>query len=1493
MNSATPILSRIAVGLAAAISLPAAATAQQLWSIEEVTAQPLSRIVINGMAVSAAAAGNPTTAAAEVRVEFDYLRLGMGYLELPLPDGSMIAAENAVFEDRGGGNLMWTGEVPGAGYESVLFTVQDGYLVGWFGEPGGPKYVVYAGPDGSGSLAVEVGPAGDWCAAGTEPAGDLVRDVAAAANSQGSVAAQSSDDRLNILTLYTTGTERFWRVIGGPAMGVQQLADYLNMALRNGAIKETANLIPVRWDPKHANHPRTQGFHFRRGKYYESAWHYEFGGDSEVETYRRRHMPDLVHFIPDVGFGSIAGAATVRRSLDPYVLTGWSLPFPGTFAHEIGHNLGGNHEPATFGDRFEEVQSWEHGWHGWPYSFGHTDLTSCAKREGHGDQVFCPMTIMSYGQDLRDDPDRYGSKEPFYSSVRHKPNGWTIGVAGTSEVERAFHETVSVAAISGEEPWRSEQHPRRVTGVRWTGHDTVRVTWSEDWRSQDGGQVRLELAEGAYDVYRWLWDYGSNRDDPPLYEGSDANVTPLVRADGSQVGVEVSGLRPGGGYRLAVRGPERADLATQTNVAPLPSDIFHLKPRGRVSDSPAAASQIDARVTGPDSVRLYWRDNSGVETGYEVWYRKWSGEKPGEIWSRFGEPLPARTRYVDVEGLAVEEGIQVTEGYHDSRKRTWVPGQTAKIGRYSFVIVAYNDKGWNASETFHLEFMPERYPEPTAPGENTDCYVRTTGIGLDGYQVDACLETSDGSRRRAWDYQLEADQSGLLYFFDRDDAEILVKVLDGCAINGHRWVFVAPVTTLPFRVQIAERGPYIANRRQTWYYDSERRPQEQIHDRAGNPKDRTARTVSDTTAFPCTTAEIAAAKAAASGSESESGFGPADLPPAVTSPVWLSAGSSTDCEPNGTALTLLSGYRVSMCYETEDGETGEARDWGLESNRMGLLYFSDRDLVDVLIKVQDNCAANGNVSVFVAPATEAAFNLHVESPDGQVWTHTNRLGQTADSVSDISAFPCAGAPPVSVSFATSRYEVSEGETVRIAVRLSEDPGRDLAIPLVLTHLGGATDADYSDVPDWVTFSNGVTTREFEFAATSDSDVDDGEFVVVGIERLPLGVSGGGQTTVAIRDAPPMASFAVEGVDCGLELCRAVTDQVVRFVDRSSGAIQSWRWDFGDGVGATYTATADHEWLEPGFYDVKLRVSDGVRESETSRTFLVEASDPAGTCEPDHETLCLGDSRYRVRARWRTGGDAEGQASVAHAGTNDSGLFWFFDRENWEMLIKVLDGCAVNGNVWVFGASTTDLGYTISVTDTVTGAVKVYRNQPGKPAPAITDSRAFPASCSANAGAAATAFATSVDPVSAAPPSGSPSRLESLDSATRVGQPSHGACVDAPWALCPQDGRYEVVVWWQSTPGGEYNLAQRAPARTRDSGLYSFFDPNNWEMLIKVLDGCAVNGQHWVYAASATDLGFQIRVTDTETHARWLYTKQPGKPAEAVTDSEAFPDACRR
>ena len=80
---------------------------------------------------------------------------------------------------------------------------------------------------------------------------------------------------------------------------------------------------------------------------------------------------------------------------------------------------------------------------------------------------------------------------------------------------------------------------------------------------------------------------------------------------------------------------------------------------------------------------------------------------------------------------------------------------------------------------------------------------------------------------------------------------------------------------------------------------------------------------------------------------------------------------------------------------------------GLDSSQSALLYFFDRTNVEVLIKVLDGCGANGHRWVFVAPVADLAFNLQVESPTGEGWTHTNRLGQTADTAADASAFRCA------------------------------------------------------------------------------------------------------------------------------------------------------------------------------------------------------------------------------------------------------------------------------------------------------------------------------------------------------------------------------------------------------------------------------------------------------------------------------------------------------
>lgn len=122
------------------------------------------------------------------------------------------------------------------------------------------------------------------------------------------------------------------------------------------------------------------------------------------------------------------------------------------------------------------------------------------------------------------------------------------------------------------------------------------------------------------------------------------------------------------------------------------------------------------------------------------------------------------------------------------------------------------------------------------------------------------------------------------------------------------------------------------------------------------------------------------------------------------------------------------------------------------------------------------------------------------------------------------------------------------------------------------------------------------------------------------------------------------------------------------------------------------------------------------------TFAVAADCGANT----PTSLCLLD-RFQVRSRWRTdpaGTLTNGQAQVAGVANQGSGLFQFFGADNWEILVKALNGCGLNGRYWVFSAATTNVFYRLDVTDVVGGKQKIYFNYPGPPAPAVTDVNAF-------------------------------------------------------------------------------------------------------------------------------------------------------------------------
>ncbi len=87
------------------------------------------------------------------------------------------------------------------------------------------------------------------------------------------------------------------------------------------------------------------------------------------------------------------------------------------------------------------------------------------------------------------------------------------------------------------------------------------------------------------------------------------------------------------------------------------------------------------------------------------------------------------------------------------------------------------------------------------------------------------------------------------------------------------------------------------------------------------------------------------------------------------------------------------------------------------------------------------------------------------------------------------------------------------------------------------------------------------------------------------------------------------------------------------------------------------------------------------------------------------------------------GDAQ-TIPLDSAGIGKGGIFAFTDTQNPEFLVKVLDGCAINGRYWVFYAATTNVGFELTVTDTAAGTTRIYINPDVHPADTVTDTDAF-------------------------------------------------------------------------------------------------------------------------------------------------------------------------
>ncbi len=304
--------------------------------------------------------------------------------------------------------------------------------------------------------------------------------------------------------------------------------------------------------------------------------------------------------------------------------------------------------------------------------------------------------------------------------------------------------------------------------------------------------------------------------------------------------------------------------------------------------------------------------------------------------------------------------------------------------------------------------------------------------------------------------------------------------------------------------------------------------------------------------------------------------------------------------------------------------------------------------------------------------------------------------------------------------------------------------------------------------------------------------------------------------------------------------------------------------------------------------------------------------PSGPCVAGANTLCIddqpGDKRWKITSSYHTSqsGGLSGSGNaipLTSVHVTQGGLFWFFGADNPEMLIKVLNGCGVNQSFWVFYAATTNVGFTVTVTDTKLERSRQYTNADLTAAPPVQDTAAFscttgsdvaPAGASADADdATATvtgaAAAAAILPAAMAPPQSAASAATTADAAGTPGE--RAGCATTSTALCI-NGRFLLKSTYKTAQGGGLSGSGQAIALQNlgvsQGGLFWFFGATNPEMLIKVIDGCAVDNKYWVFYAATTNVGFTVTVTDTSDNKTVTYKNTDGVAAAPIQDTSALP-----
>ena len=146
------------------------------------------------------------------------------------------------------------------------------------------------------------------------------------------------------------------------------------------------------------------------------------------------------------------------------------------------------------------------------------------------------------------------------------------------------------------------------------------------------------------------------------------------------------------------------------------------------------------------------------------------------------------------------------------------------------------------------------------------------------------------------------------------------------------------------------------------------------------------------------------------------------------------------------------------------------------------------------------------------PGAAETFTLRLSNLVGGFFSHGNTLETTTSILDD-------EVPPTPVAtLSVASYAIAEGDSLDVTVALDRDPvgEGEVVVPLVASGVRGGNAADWSGIPQGLTFGNGAArSQTFAITATDDAEDDDGEGLVLRFGQMPAGVVAGDPSRVTV------------------------------------------------------------------------------------------------------------------------------------------------------------------------------------------------------------------------------------------------------------------------------------------------------------------------------------------------------------------------------------------